>query len=120
MPCGVRCAETTRTSCATWNSPSASVAARMTGQSESLPMITPTSGTLASLTHALPEPSGGGHGARPYRFHVLTQHGHVPDLAARPHLLAVEVHLRPRVGGEEMVQPLVNFHGRSALGRRSS
>ena len=41
---GVRCADTMRTSCGTPNSASTSTAPCMTSRSESLPMITPTSG----------------------------------------------------------------------------
>ncbi len=45
MRCGVRCAEYTPTSYGTSNSASAWAAASMTDQSESLPMITPTTGS---------------------------------------------------------------------------
>src|SRR6516162_6827845 len=45
---GVRCAETTRTSWATPNSTSTSIAGCMVGRSESLPMITPTNGLLTA------------------------------------------------------------------------
>ena len=46
MTSGVRCAETMRTSWGTPKSVSTSIAACITGRSESLPMITPTSGGL--------------------------------------------------------------------------
>src|ERR1700704_5140600 len=51
---GVRCADTTRTSCAIPKSVSTSTAPCITGRSESLPMITPTSGAplLTSTTLA--------------------------------------------------------------------
>ena len=50
MTSGVRCAETMRTSWATPNAVNTSIAACMTGRSESLPMITPTSGALSEAT----------------------------------------------------------------------
>src|SRR5438552_2656132 len=47
---GVRCADTIRTSCATPNSTSTSIAPCIVGRSESLPMITPTRGLPTSAT----------------------------------------------------------------------
>ena len=52
---GIRCAETTSTSYGTPNSASASAAASITGQSESLPMTTPTSG-VRSTPHSSMSP----------------------------------------------------------------
>src|ERR1700694_4355913 len=49
MPCGVRCAETTCTSHATANSARTSMAPCITGRSESLPIMTPTSGSALVL-----------------------------------------------------------------------
>ena len=46
---GMRCAETTSASYATPNSASASAACSITGQSESEPMTTPTSGAVMRL-----------------------------------------------------------------------
>ena len=45
---GVRCAETTRRSCATSNRSSVSAACRIVSQSDVLPMITPATGALFS------------------------------------------------------------------------
>src|SRR2546430_17598271 len=107
---GVRCAETTRTSCDTPNSDSAPAAAFMTGQSESLPMITPTSAIplLASFGRgARVQPAGGERGLLADPGHVLAQHGYVADLAPRLDLLAVQVDLRPRYRREQVVQALV-------------
>jgi hypothetical protein len=68
--CGVRWAETTRTSAGTPNSARASAAARIVLRSESLPMTTPTTGapfsfsgdsvTCSLLAHSSPVPSRGG------------------------------------------------------------
>src|SRR5690606_14665095 len=115
---GVRCAEITRTSYGTWNSSRASAAARMVGQSESLPMMTPTNAPLAcstSATLALPQPPGGTAGARPYDLQVVAEHRDVADLATRPYLLPVQVHPSSWVGGEQVMQALVDPHtaGRS-------
>ena len=88
-PRGIRCAETTSTSQATPNSSSATTAASMTGQSESDPMTTPTTGVppVASAACSL------GHHSLDVVRRVpgpLTQVGEVvaadvdvPDLAAR-------------------------------------
>ena len=51
---GVRCAEITRTSYATPKSSSTSAAARMVGQSESLPMISPT--VVTGVSFSFPKP----------------------------------------------------------------
>ena len=61
MSCGIRWAETTSTSWATPSSVRASDAACMTGQSESDPMTTATTGTVAAAVTAggLSTPSGG-------------------------------------------------------------
>src|SRR5919199_4685895 len=106
---GVRCADTTRTSYATANSSIASAAACITGQSESEPMMTPTSGIAP-----LPQPAGGVRGARPYLVQVVAEHRHVTDLASGPDPLAVQVDPRLRHSGEHVVQPLVQGH-RSAV-----
>src|SRR3954453_23915158 len=106
MSRGVRWAETTRTSYGTSNSASASAAAPMTGQSESLPMITPTtgaalgSGMRGRLSQVLGpavgpgrggQPGGGQRGAGPDGGHVVAEERHVADLAVGALGLAVEV-----------------------------
>src|SRR4051812_39562885 len=50
MSCGVRCAETTRASHATPNSPTAWAAASITGQSESDPMTIATRGVSSAVS----------------------------------------------------------------------
>ena len=45
--------------------------------------------------------------ASSYIVEVVTERGHVPDLAPGPDLLAVEMHFQCRVVREEHVQPLV-------------
>src|SRR5690606_18294146 len=102
MRCGVRCAETTPTSNRTPNSASASAAASMVGQSESLPMIRPTAGPGLPLS-LMRIPSVGPNAVRhpvrrtlcllPHLGDVLAEHVDVPDLAVRALALAVEVHL---------------------------
>ncbi|GFJ91437.1 hypothetical protein Prum_050790 [Phytohabitans rumicis] len=116
MATGVRWAETTRTSYATPNSSSASAAAFIVGQSESLPMITPTTALICPPVRslALPQPARGSRRPGPYVVHVVAEHRDVPDLPARADLLAVQVDLGARVGGEQVVQPLVE---RDAAGR---
>src|SRR4051812_25511199 len=108
MRCGVRCADTTLTSYGTSNSVSASAAAFMTGQSESLPMITPTNGLKSQLLCStgrfalavnvisvqpfrVRQPVCGQLRALAHVGHRLAEHRHVADLAARPFLLAVVV-----------------------------
>src|SRR5699024_5072363 len=119
-----RCAETTSTSNVTPSSSSASAASSITGQSESDPMTMPTSiAILPSLlmpslcrtpppgrgpsrdadTPGLPEllvlPAQDRHsGARlgAHGVEVVTVDGDVAELAAGPHLLAVQLHPRPR------------------------
>ena len=59
MSWGVRCAETTRTSCGTPRSVSTSAAAPITGRSLSLPITMPTSGPPGSLTAPPPRPRAG-------------------------------------------------------------
>src|SRR5688500_14758739 len=120
MRCGVRCAETTFTSQATSNSASASAAARITGQSESLPMITPTGGAsvdvIAVQPFAVGEPVRGQARAGPDLVHPRAEHGHVADLAPRPLLLAVVVHVRLGKSREQVMQPLVGAHRRRRKG----
>src|SRR5690349_3054708 len=58
MTSGVRCADTIRTSCDTWNSDSTSTAPCMTRRSESLPMITPTRGLEPGTSGKLARPPG--------------------------------------------------------------
>src|SRR3569833_3099935 len=114
ISCGIRWAETTSASYGTPNSSSASAAAFMTGQSESLPITTPTV-TVPPSPGAWPRgrvrrvarparsprsvPQVVGRVARPFAYlvQVVAERGHVPDLAAWTDLLAVEVHLHARV-----------------------
>src|SRR5690348_10365015 len=111
MPTGVRCAETTRTSCGTSNSASASAAALITDQSESLPMITPTDVSLmrgprgsakrsvrssfagCSRLISVPQVRRGGAGPGADVGEGGAERGDVPDLAAGAEALAVEVDL---------------------------
>src|ERR1700760_5034741 len=115
MPSGVRWAETTRTSCGMPNSSSAWAAADMTGQSESLPMITPTNGCPlirppSRRTSGLSEHQvlGRGPGPAPDLVQVLAQRGHVADLATRTQPLAVEMDLHVGPGGQAVVDPFVD------------
>src|SRR5215471_15757966 len=84
----------------------------MVGQSESLPMMTPTVGLV---TDTFPQPTGRAPGPIPYRGRVVAEHRDMPDLPARAYLLAVQVDPRSRIGGEEVVQTFVDAHppGRS-------
>src|SRR6476469_6427081 len=114
MRCGVRCADTTLTSYGTSNSVSASAAAFMTGQSESLPMITPTSGLTASAPmnvvsvqpYRVRQPVRGQLRPLTHVGHRRAEHRHVADLAARPFLLAVVVHMGVTEPRQQVVQSL--------------
>src|SRR5690606_19282312 len=110
---GVRWADITRCSCGMSNSASAVTAACMIGQSESLPMITPTWGSVISVS-PFPQDGHGPGRLRPNRREVVTERGQMTDLAPGAGLLAVQMHLHPRFGREHMVQPLVE--GLSTLG----
>src|SRR3954447_4072058 len=125
MRSGVRCADTTPTSNGMSNSASACAAASITGQSLSLPMISPIrgAGTCASRkrsSSAMSVPSVGPPRmrqpvCRPRRSftqfrHVFAHDVHVPDLAAGALALAIEVHLRIGDAAEKMVQPFVRSH----------
>src|SRR3954465_10002851 len=96
MSRGVRCAETTRTSCATSNSSSAVAAGCIVGQSESLPITMPTSGSVTEVSpvlvgeregggdHAVGEVPGRGDGASANPPEVVAERGDVAELAAGP------------------------------------
>src|SRR5215470_19933954 len=103
--CGIRCADTTSASYGTPNSASAVAAASITGQSESLPMTTPTTAPLL-MASILPRRQVArrppGPLARLVPERRVPGHGHVPDLAPRPHLLPVQVDLHVRVGRHHM------------------
>src|SRR5690606_17109922 len=86
----------------------------MTGQSESEPMTIPTSiprsfPRSSVPQRATPRASAGlaaeqrdrRPGLLPGRVQVLPVDGHVPELAARSDLLAVELHPGPRAAGED-------------------
>src|SRR5262245_28335621 len=113
MRWGVRCAETTPTSNRISNSAKAIAAASMVGQSESLPMIRPT---CALLTVGIPSvgPNRVRHPVRralgllAHHGDIVAEHVDMPDLAIRAFALAVQVHLRLRQSGEEVVQSLVH------------
>src|SRR5690349_3686678 len=115
MRSGVRWADTTPTSNGISNSASAWAAASITGQSLSLPMISPT---LAPS--AMSVPSVGPLRMRqpvcrpacPFTqfLDVLADDVDVTDLAARALLLAVQMHLGVGNPAEQMVQPLVHRH----------
>src|SRR5664279_6127093 len=102
MSSGVRCAETTCASCGTSNSPRAAAAADITDQSESLPMITPTSGASA-MTVSVREVVSGRAGPPTHVGQVVTERGHVPDLAAGAEPLAVQMNLHVRPPGHAVV-----------------
>src|SRR6188472_2855985 len=123
MRSGVRCADTTPTSNGMSNSANACAAASITGQSLSLPMISPTrgAGTCSSRkrsSSAMSVPSVGPLRVRqpvcrprgPFtQFrHVFADDVHVPDLAAGTLALAIEVHLHVGDSAEQMVQPFVH------------
>ena len=79
---GVRCAETTRTSCGTSNSASACAAGSIVGQSESLPITTPTSSSATVvLPLQRPEPAAC-HARRRASSTSSAEHRDVPELAA--------------------------------------
>src|SRR5262252_3252932 len=105
ISCGIRCADTTSASWGTPNSSSAAAAASITGQSESLPMTTPTRappfmGSILSRSQIACRAPGPLSQLVPQRG--IPGHGHVPDLAPRAHLLAVQVHLHTRIGRHHM------------------
>src|SRR5664279_3565516 len=107
MPSGVLWADTTRTSCAISNSVSASAAADMTDQSESLPMMTPTSGMPFSIREIV----RGTPGARAHVVKISAQCSDVSDLATGPESLAVQVNLHIRPLRQAVVHTLVNASG---------
>src|SRR5580692_3278353 len=98
MSAGIRCAETTSASAGTPNSSSTSTAACITGQSESLPMTTPTTGR--ALTGPLPagpaspastadpagpaDPSGPAGPAAGSQSRVLGSRGEIPGCPPGP------------------------------------
>src|SRR5690349_18737297 len=117
MRSGVRCADTTPTSKGMSNSANACAAASITGQSLSLPMISPT--LAGSGMSAVPS-------VRPLRMrqpvcrpggpftqlrHIVSDDVDVADLAAGALLFAVQMNLRVGDAAEEMVHPLVHTHG---------
>src|SRR5580704_16636465 len=130
MSAGIRWAETTSASAGTPNSSSTSTAACITGQSESLPMTTPTTGR--ALTGSLPAdpaspartagPAGPAAGSQsrvlgsrgeipgcppgplPDHGEIAAERGDMTDLAPWPDGLAVKLHLHGRIGCEHMVQ----------------
>src|SRR5215218_7863269 len=122
---GVRCAETTCASYGTSKSSSTSAAGCIIGQSESLPMTIPTTGssscssTRAScgsvlfgererrIDHAVGEVAGGGSGAGAHRVEVVAERGDVTELAPRPLPLAVPVDLHVRPVRHQVVHALV-------------
>src|SRR6476659_2798289 len=121
---GGRCAEITPTSNGTSNSASAVAASSITDQSLSLPMMTPTRGSLDMFIPsvrplAVRQPVRGPHGTFPNVGHVrlvfqrttqCAKDVHVTDLAARSFGLSVEVH--PGFGHprEQVMQSLVHAH----------
>src|ERR1700722_3993574 len=112
MSAGILCADTTSASAGTPNSSSTSTAACITGQSESLPITTPTTG--GALMCALLRCSrflGPGRqvasrspGAFPHRSQVAAESGDVTYFAAGPDCLAVQVHLQGGIGCHHVVQ----------------
>src|SRR3954471_22372078 len=115
MRSGVRCADTTPTSNGMSNSASAWAAASITGQSLSLPMISPTRAPSAmSVPSVGPlrvrQPVCRPRGPFTQFRHVFADDVHVPDLAAGALALAIEVHLRIGDAAEQMVQPFVHAH----------
>src|SRR3954468_820631 len=102
---GVRWAERTCASYGTSNSSSASAAGSMTGQSESLPMTMPTTGSLlgpltrvssvlgvereGGVHHAVGQVMRRGHRPRAHLGDVVAQRGDVAELATAPLALAV-------------------------------
>src|SRR4051812_26587246 len=107
MSSGIRWAETTCASYATPNSASTSAAADITDQSESLPMITPTSGASATVVSQR-EAVGGRTGPGTDLGEIGAERSDVPDLASRTESLAVQVHLDVRPVGEPVMRPLVD------------
>src|SRR5579875_695141 len=124
MSRGIRCAETTSASQETPNSASASAAARITGQSESLPITIPARGwpltrspscdtaarqaPLTSSFALLVAPAEVVHRAArpvPQVPRVVAEHGDMADLPPGTHVLAVDVQLHARVGGHHMGVP---------------
>src|ERR1700729_2114159 len=110
MPNGVRWAETTRTSCGTSNSASASAAADITVQSESLPIITPTS-AASGMRVSVREVLRRSHGPGPHVVQVIAQRRHVADLATGPEPLAVQVNLDVWPVRHAVVYPFVDALG---------
>ena len=100
MSSGVRCAETTRVSWRMPNSWQTSAAAFNVGQSESLPMMMPTTGLMDFFVFKLVAKSNQPRRAlrRRERFlNALSQGGDVPHLPARrAERLAVNMHMRAR------------------------
>src|SRR6185437_6792681 len=112
MPSGVRCADTTRTSNGTSNSASVAAASDITVKSESLPMITPTTGSSSAMrvhlrSIAQCQVVRRRPGPLPDRRQVVAQRGHVADLATGPESLAVQVDLDIRPARHQVVHPLV-------------
>src|SRR3982751_1023955 len=116
---GVRCAETTCASHGTANSSSAVAAGCIVGQSESLPITMPTSGSLTATSsvlvaerergvdHAVGEVPGGGDGAGTDLPEVVPECGHVAELSAWALTLPVPVQLDVGPVRHEVVHPLV-------------
>src|ERR1035441_5689542 len=131
MSRGIRCADTTSASCGTPNSASTVTAASITGQSESLPMTTLTSGRLAIRGSPIPlirpappgpaglpaalfllgsgtQVTGGSPGPVAQRADVAAEHRDVADFPAGPDRLAVQMHFHPRIAGQHVQQPRVH------------
>src|SRR5687767_7893122 len=135
---GVRWAETTCTSYGTSKSASVSAAGSSIGQSESLPMTMPTTGSLmpgsrggvvvegrlleriGRVDDPVGQVAGRGDRPRPHLGEVLAQGGHVPELAARALALAVPVHLHVGPVRHEVVHPLVQRRAVPARRRRGA
>src|SRR5215210_7306246 len=92
------------------NSSSASAAACMTGQSESLPMTTPTTG-VDSLIDVSCEVGSRVRGTLAEVVEVVADHGDMADLAAGTHVLAVQVDLQARVARHGVTERAVQVGG---------
>src|SRR3954451_15096599 len=134
---GVRWADRTRASYGTSNSSRASAAGSITGQSESLPMTMPTTGSLlgpltplssvlgvereGGVHHAVGQVPGRGDRSRAHLGDVVAEGRHMAELATAALTLAVPVQLHVRPVGHEVVDALVEGRaGPVRLGSRAA